>query len=124
MANSSAPKELSNFSRLKWAFAGCLFCVLLMSGCGAQETQAPTLTPKPKEVELIKDLPYYPDGSEFHLLDLYLPAGKEGPFPTSVNDPRREWKKGRSSSLGSDIRPEGIRCSEYRSPAVAGLQLS
>ena len=84
MANSSALKELSNLSRLKWAFAGYMCCVLLISGCGAQETQAPTLTPKPKEVELIKDLPYYPDGSENHLLDLYLPAGKEGPFPVLV----------------------------------------
>ncbi len=84
MANSSSPKELSNFSRLKWAIAGCLGGILLISGCGAQETQAPTLTPKPKEVELIKDLPYHPDGTDYHLLDLYLPAGKEGPFPVLV----------------------------------------
>ncbi len=59
-----------------------VFLIPLVVGCSPKETPAPTLTPKPKEVEVIKDQAYLPDGLEEHLLDIYLPAGKDGPFPT------------------------------------------
>ncbi len=59
-----------------------VFLIPLLVGCGPKETPAPTLTPKPKEVEVFKDQAYLSDGLEEHLLDIYLPAGKDGPFPT------------------------------------------
>jgi len=55
---------------------------LEMAGTTAEETPMPTDTPKPTELETIRDIAYLADGLKQHTLDLYLPGGKEGPFPT------------------------------------------
>ncbi len=59
----------------------CL-CILLLTGCGAAETPLPTLTPKPKELETFRNMAYLDDDLVEHTLDIYLPAAKEGPYPT------------------------------------------
>lgn len=80
------------------------FCLFLLAGCTAGktpiptdtlkpeeiemtettagETPMPTDTPKPRELETIRDIAYLADGLKQHTLDLYLPEGNEGPFPT------------------------------------------
>lgn len=70
--------------KIKNIAPGLIICLTLLGACSAQETPAPTTTPKPKAVEVIKDQAYLPDGSENHLLDLYLPNTIEGPFPVLI----------------------------------------
>jgi acetyl esterase/lipase len=71
-------------AKIKKIAPGLIICLTLLGACSAQETPAPTTTPKPKAVEVIKDQAYIPDGSENHLLDLYLPNTIEGPFPVLI----------------------------------------
>lgn len=56
--------------------------LLLLSGCSAAETPLPTFTPKPKELETIRNIAYLDDGLTEHTLDIYLPTSPEGPYPT------------------------------------------
>ena len=74
--------------------------LLLISGCAAPERTptpvAPTALPKPTATSIppsetatpeLSELPgfgvpYVPDGSHYQKLDVYLPEGEDGPFPT------------------------------------------
>jgi len=77
----SAPRNTQGIKKIS---LGLLLCLILFSGCSARETAIPTTTPKPKAVEVIQDQAYYPDESDDHLLDLYLPNNTNGPFPVLI----------------------------------------
>lgn len=62
--------------------SGLFLCLILLSGCFAQEIPEPTISPK--SVKVIKDQAYLPDEDDNHLLDIYLPNNIEGPFPVLI----------------------------------------
>ena len=59
-----------------------LFTFSWATACSTPEAPLPTSTTKP--VEVINDQTYHSDEDENHLLDIYLPNDKEGPFPVLV----------------------------------------
>jgi len=73
---------LRNLIRPPLAVFGIILGFLIISSCSSRETPVPTSSPKPKELELIRDQTYHTDGLKEHKLDIYLPTGNNGPFPT------------------------------------------
>ncbi len=83
MLKISAQNSQAYLFRLKWVAAGLIFCfTALFCGCRPQEIPSPTITPTPKELEMIRDQAYHTDGLKEHKLDIYLPTGNDSPFPT------------------------------------------
>ena len=82
MKTIPARLPLRNSIHLFLAAFGIILGFIVLSSCSSRETQVPTPSLKPKEVEIIRDVAYHSDGLEEHQLDVYLPNLIEGPFPT------------------------------------------
>jgi acetyl esterase/lipase len=108
MRKSSGLKFHSRLSHIKQAAAGLIFFIIGLAGCGTQETLMPTQTPKPKEVEVFKDLSYLPDDADEHMLDLYLPGSKDGPFPILLIIHGGNGKKEDLASWGYNFARKGF----------------
>jgi len=59
-----------------------IFVVVFLLGCAREEEVIPTSTPPKKDVEVTKNISYSTGEFKEQTLDLYLPTGYEGPYPT------------------------------------------
>lgn len=70
-------------SGLKGGFGG-KFLEAFFSTASRLGRLHPKSRPERHGVEVIKDLPYWDDGDEAHLLDVWRPIDREGPCPTLI----------------------------------------